>query len=78
VAGNRRAHRLDHGHLEVDRVQQHLKDTHRDLRRPAPITMWGRSPWKTIDGTTELNRDLPGADTRPPRTRVNTPIHRCT
>src|SRR5262245_34034252 len=31
---SRRAHRLHHGHVEVDGVQEHLEDAHGDLRRP--------------------------------------------
>ena len=66
VAGGRearRAHRLHHGHVEVERVQQHLQHAHGDLGRPrraddqvrpvAPRTRW--------TGTTELKRALPGA-----------------
>src|SRR5262249_50955559 len=30
----RRAHRLYHGHVEVDGIQEHLEDAHGDLGRP--------------------------------------------
>src|SRR5499433_1449190 len=73
IAGSgeaRRAHRLHHGHVEVNGIQEHLEDAH-----GAPITMCGRSPSNTMDGTTELKRALPGArlPARPGR-GSNTPM----